>query len=375
MNSERLLNTFLDLVTTSSPSGHEGAVAEYCAAALRACGCTVEIDDAGERIGSDTGNLYAVLPGTASGSVIMTAHLDCVQPCERVTPVIEDGVIRSDGTTVLGGDDKVGTASIIEAVRTLSEGDEPHATVKVIFSIQEEVGCCGAKNLSAGTFEQGEPCFVFDGEGDVGLACLAAPYHYTFEAEFMGKASHAGVAPEKGISAIEAASVAIADMRERGLLGAVGDYCASNIGTIRGGSANNVVAPSCLLTGECRAIEKEDVDRVHDGMDEAMRNAAAQVGARVRIDWNLEYSGFCLDADAPAVKLFNDAARSVGLSPDTVKSAGGTDANMYIELGVEPLVVSTGMTNFHSVDECLKVEDLENTARLAVALGLQAAGR
>ena len=182
MNSERLLNTFLDLVTTSSPSGHEGAAAEYCAAALRACGCTVEIDDAGERIGSDTGNLYAVLPGTASGSVIMTAHLDCVQPCERVTPVIEDGVIRSDGTTVLGGDDKVGVASIIEAVRTLSEGDEPHATVKVIFSIQEEVGCCGAKNLSAGTFEQGEPCFVFDGEGDVGLACLAAPYHYTFEA-------------------------------------------------------------------------------------------------------------------------------------------------------------------------------------------------
>ena len=375
MNSERLLNTFLDLVTTSSPSGHEGAAAEYCAAALRACGCTVEIDDAGEHIGSDTGNLYAVLPGTASGSVIMTAHLDCVQPCERVTPVIEDGVIRSDGTTVLGGDDKVGVASIIEAVRTLSEGDEPHATVKVIFSIQEEVGCCGAKNLSVGAFEQGEPCYVFDGEGDVGLACLAAPYHYTFEAEFMGKASHAGVAPEKGISAIEAASVAIADIRAHGLLGAVGDYCAANIGTVRGGTANNVVAPSCMLTGECRAIEKEDVDRVHDGLDEAMRSAAAQTGARVRIDWNLEYSGFCLDADAPAVKLFNDAARSVGLSPDTVKSAGGTDANMYIELGVEPLVVSTGMTNFHSVNECLKVEDLEDTARLAVALGLQAAKR
>lgn len=372
MNEQRLLDTFLDLVKLPCPSGHEAQAAAYCREALEACGCTVEIDDAGEKIGSDTGNLYAELPGTSPGSLIMTAHLDCVQPCEGVNPQIVDGVIRSDGTTILGGDDKAGVASIIEAIRTLVEEGGSYPTVKVIFSVQEEVGCNGAGALNAGSFEQGEPCYVFDGEGDVGLACLAAPFHYTFKATFTGKASHAGVAPADGISAINAASCAIEKMRVAGVLGAVGDYCASNIGTIQGGSANNVVAPSCTLTGECRAIDEADVTRVHDAMDAAMRAGAAELGAQVDIDWNLEYRGFNLSEEAASVQLFFRAARRAGLEPATVLSAGGTDANMYIELGVEPLVVSTGMTNFHSVDEYLKVEDLNNTARLAVALAREA---
>ncbi len=372
MNEQRLLDTFFDLVKLPCPSGHEARAAEYCKEALEACGCRVEIDDAGPKIGSDTGNLYAELPGTTDGSLIMTAHLDCVQPCEGVDPRIVDGIIRSDGTTILGGDDKAGVASIIEAVRTLTEEGGSYPTVKIILSVQEEVGCRGAKALNAGSFEDHEPCYVFDGEGDVGLACLAAPYHYTFKATYTGKASHAGVAPADGISAINAAACAIEKMRSAGILGAVGDYCASNIGTIEGGSANNVVAPSCVLTGECRAIVEADVKRVFDAMDAAMREAAAQIGTQVDIDWELEYRGFKLNEDAPAVQLFNRAVKRAGLEPATVLSAGGTDANMYVELGVEPLVVSTGMTNFHSVDEYLKVEDLNNTARIAIALAREA---
>ena len=209
MNEQRLLDTFFDLVKLPCPSGHEAQAAAYCKEALEACGCTVEIDDVGEKIGSDTGNLYAVLPGTAPGSIIMTAHLDCVQPCEGVNPRIVDGVIRSDGTTILGGDDKVGVASIIEAVRSLVEEGGSYSTVKIIFSVQEEVGCCGAREFSRGSFEAGEPCYVFDAEGDVGLVCLAAPFYYSFEARFSGKASHAGVAPQDGISAINAAAAAI----------------------------------------------------------------------------------------------------------------------------------------------------------------------
>lgn len=373
MNSERLLETFFDLVKIDAPSGHEGAAAAYCADALRKCGCTVEFDDAGEKIGSDTGNLYAVLPGTAEGSVILTAHLDCVQPCEGIQPKVVDGVVYSDGTTILGSDDKSGVAAIIEAVRALSEGAEPHAQVKVVFSLQEEVGCLGAKHLNVGSFESGEPCYVFDSDGEPGTASLAAPYHYTFKAVFTGKASHAGVAPEKGISAIEAASLAVTRMKEAGCLGAVGAYCASNIGTIAGGTADNVVAPECTMTGECRALDEQDVMRVHDEMDAAMRDAAGEMGADVDIVWDLEYKGFCLDGTSRAVQLFETAARRVGLEPALMKSAGGTDANMYINKGVEPLVLSTGMTNFHSVEECIKVVDLENTSRLAIALAQVAA--
>ena len=222
MNEQRLLDTFLDLVKLPCPSGREGQAAAYCKTALEECGCPVTIDGAGPKIGSDTGNLYAELAGTAPGSIILTAHLDCVQPCEDVKPRIVDGVIYSDGTTVLGGDDKVGVAAIIETVRTLVEEGGEYPTVKIIFSVQEETGCCGAANFDAANFEPSEPCFVFDDAGDVGGACLAAPYHYTFTARFIGKASHAGVAPEQGVSAIEAACCAVERMRQAGVLGAVG---------------------------------------------------------------------------------------------------------------------------------------------------------
>lgn len=368
MNEQRLLDTFLDLIKLPCPSGREGRAAAYCKVALEECGCTVTIDGAGPKIGSDTGNLYAELAGTAPGSIILTAHLDCVQPCEDVKPRIVDGVIYSDGTTVLGGDDKVGVAAIIETVRTLVEEGGEHPTVKIIFSVQEETGCRGAANFDAANFESGEPCFVFDDAGDVGGACLAAPYHYTFAARFIGKASHAGVAPEQGISAIEAACCAVERMRQAGVLGAVGAYCASNIGRISGGSANNVVAPECEMTGECRAVEQADVERVRSAMDDAMREAADMIGAQVEVDWNLEYPGFRIAEDAPIVRMFCHAAKRAGFTPRTFMSTGGTDANQYVKLGVDPLVVSTGMTKFHSVDECLKVADLENTARLAIAL-------
>jgi tripeptide aminopeptidase len=373
VNTERLLETFFDLVKLPAPSGHEAAVAHYCERVLTDAGCTVTFDDAGKKVGSDTGNLYAVLPGTAPGSLVMTAHMDCVQPCEGIEPRVVDGVIRSDGTTILGGDDKVGVASILEAVRCLSESADPHATVKVIFTIQEETGCLGAKYFNTGSFEKDEPCFVFDDEETPGGITLAAPYHYTFEADFIGKASHAGVAPEKGISAIEAASAAIVELRVQGMLGAVGPYCASNIGTIEGGTATNVVAPSCHVTGECRAIKKTDVDCVQQGMDRIMHEAAERFGAKAEVTWDLEYAGFSLSDDAPAAELFKRAVERVGLTFSTNKSAGGTDANMLVKLGVEPVVVATGMTNFHSVDECLKVEDLNNTARIALALAYEAA--
>lgn len=373
MDSDRLLSTFIDLVRIDAPSGHEAAAAAYCAKALREVCSVVSFDDAGEYIGSDTGNLYALLPGTAPGSIVLTAHLDCVQPCEGIEPRIVDGVIVSDGTTILGGDDKVGVAAIIEALRCLAGSDKPHAQVKVILSIQEETGCLGAKHLTAGEFEPGEPCFVLDSDGEPGTVCLAGPYHYTFEARFVGKASHAGVAPEQGISAIEAASLSVLRMKERGLLGAVGEYCAANVGMVAGGSATNVVPGECLMGGECRAIEKADIERVQSGMDEAMRQAASELGAQVEIDWDLEYEGFCLPEDSRAVQLFRTAADELGLPFSVVKSAGGTDANMYVRRGVDPLVVSTGMRDFHSVAESLKVADLESTARLAIALAYAAA--
>ncbi len=373
MNATRVLDTFLDLVRISSPSKHEAAVAAYCAEALREAGCEVVFDTGGLEAGSDTGNLYAVLEGTAPGSVIMTAHMDCVPPCNDVKPIITDGIIHTDGTTVLGGDDKVGVAAIIEAVRCLADSNEPHATVKIIFTVQEEIGCCGAKALNVGSFEPGEPCFVFDMDGNPGGVTVGAPYHYTFEADFIGKASHAGCAPEQGIHAVVAACKAVSLMRERGCLGAIAPNAAANVGTVNGGSANNVIADSCHITGECRAVLRDVCEANKEAMMRCLEDGAASEGAKVEQRWELEYDGFLLGDDDPAVKLVRQAAQMCGLPFWTEVSAGGSDANIYTGLGVAPCVVATGMTNFHSVSECLKVKDLQDSARMAIALAYAAA--
>ena len=373
MDPQRLLSTFMDLVRIDSPSKHEAAVAQYCAKALSEAGCEVTFDNGGLKAGSDTGNLYAVLPGTAGGSVIFTAHMDCVQPCEGVEPVITDGVIHTDGTTVLGGDDKVGVAAIIEALRCLHAQSEPHATVKVIFTVQEEVGCCGAKALDVGSFEPGEPCFVFDMDGNPGGVTVGAPYHYTFEARFIGKASHAGCAPEQGIHAVVAACKAVALMRERGCIGAVGSNAAANVGSVTGGGANNVIADSCRVTGECRAVDRDLCEANKELMMRCLEDGAASEGAKVEQSWELEYDGFLLADDDSTVLLAKQAAQMCNLPFWTEVSAGGSDANIFTSLGVAPCVVATGMTGFHSVSESLKVKDLEDSARMACALAVVAA--
>ena len=368
MNDDRLLKTFLDLVQIDSPSKQEADVANYCAHVLEDCGCKVKFDTGGIEAGSNTGNLYAYLPGTMDGCIVMTAHMDCVVPCENVKPAIKDGIIYSDGSTVLGGDDKVGIASILEAVRCCAESDTPHRSIKVIFTVQEEIGCFGSKAFNAPDFFDGEPCYVFDMDGKPGCIVCGAPYHYTFEAKFIGKASHAGVAPEKGINAIAAAACAINAINEQGILGRVKENCASNIGTIKGGSRDNIIPDCCKLTGECRAVNKDDVEEVKAAMTAALNDAANKHGAKVEIDWQLEYPGFMLSEDDETVQLFYKAAREAGLQPSCEVSAGGSDANVFAAKNTSPCVVGTGMTNFHSLDEQLSIEDLNNTAKLAYAL-------
>ncbi|MCD8199545.1 MAG: M20/M25/M40 family metallo-hydrolase [Coriobacteriaceae bacterium] len=375
MDAQRLLDTFLELVTIDSPSGHEAGVADYCTHILRdELGCTVTVDDAGELMGSDTGNLCAVFGGSSADSpeIILTAHMDSVMPCLGIKPQISDGVIRSDGSTVLGSDDKVGIAAILEALRCLKEEGGDHAQVCVVLTIQEEVGCCGAKAFEFTRSQEGVPCYVLDMDGTPGAAVTAAPFHYQLRATFTGRPAHAGVEPEKGISAIEAASQAIVLMRQRGCLGRIGEDETANIGTIEGGTADNVVPAECRLVGECRAFEREAVETIVDSMQACLQEAADAYGARLEVDWDNEFSGFSLDDTSPAVELFSRAVTSLGLTPTFQTSTGCSDANVFFESGPEPLVLATGMTDFHSTSESLKVADLETMTRIVLALAREA---
>jgi tripeptide aminopeptidase len=408
MNAKRLLDTFLELVRIDSPSLREAEVAAWCRAALEQAGCTVRVDDSAAQTGSDTGNLIAILPAKGDGSapapsgvpsstsapapaLYFSAHMDTVSPGEGIEPVISDGIIRSAGATVLGGDDKVGVAAIIELVRTLAESDRPHPEVGVLLSVGEEIGLRGARAMGLGT-GNGEPCFVLDANGSPGVVIIGAPFHYLFTATFSGRAAHAGIEPEKGISAIALASKAVLGME----LGRLDEHTTANVGTISGGNAFNIVPDTCVVTGEFRAIDEaralEVKAQISAAIDAAIEaavegstttgnaipgNTATGAGAAdtpttgapsVAVEWEEEYRGFSVSASDPLVQLVLSEARALGFPAQALVTGGGSDANIFAEKGLRPLVLGTGMTDVHSPGESLAVKDLEDLTRLCIAL-------
>ncbi len=363
MSSSRVLDTFLELVRIDSPSREEAAVAEYCARALEAAGCEVRYDDTAEATGSDTGNLIAELKGRLPGTLVLSAHLDTVEPGRGVEPVVDDGVVFSAGETVLGADDKAGLAAAIECVRRLAESGEEHPTVRCVFTVQEEVGLRGAKALAAAD-ASGDVCLVLDADGAPGGIIIGAPTHYTFKARFEGRAAHAGVQPEAGVSAIAMAANAVAAMR----IGRIDSKTTANVGTISGGVANNVIAAMAEITGECRSRDRETVEAVRAEMDAAIRSAAEELSGIVHVDWELEYEGFELAEDSPAVTVVAAACADVGLTPRLAHTGGGSDANVITALGVPTVALSCGMQGVHGTGEQIAVADIESLASLCVAV-------
>lgn len=374
MSHDRMLTTFLDLVRIDSPSREEAQVAGYCERVLRDAGFRVHFDGAIESTGSDTGNLIAVReePG-ARRTLVLSAHMDCVEPCIGVDPVVEDGVIRSAGDTVLGGDDKVGLAVILEFARSLVEGGARGGVtpinVRVVFTVCEEIGLRGAKALSSDDVA-GDLCLVLDADGAPGGLVVGAPTHHTFIARFSGTAAHAGVAPEQGRSALVMASRAVCAME----LGRLDEATTANIGSITGGGATNVVAPRAIMTGECRSLDAHRVEAVRADMDSAMRSAASEGGGSVEIEWTKEYQGFLFDDEDPMLTLVRAACEDAGLEPRPFKTGGGSDGNILFAAGVPTVVLSSGMSDVHTTEETVRVSDMEALFELVVAVARRLSG-
>lgn len=382
VNTRRLLDTFLELVRIDSPSGREAAVGAYCKVALEAAGCDVRFDGSAALTGSDTGNLFAVLagfgaaapPAAPAGPLYFSAHMDTVGPCCGIMPSVREGFVCSDGTTVLGGDDKAGIAAIIETVRTLKEAEslgKAHPEIRVLLSVQEEVGLKGAKAMDRTEFAdaQGTPCYVLDAAGKPGTVVNGAPHQHSYQAEYRGLAAHAGIAPEAGISAIRAAARAVASLPQ----GRVDEQCSTNVGTIHGGTANNVVAEACQVTGEMRSHDLDRLLALEAEVDALLKAAATDDGtgsgpARVEVSWEVNYEGFFAPVDSPQVALALEAARSLGLETRTEVGDGGADTNILISYGLAAVSLGCGMEHIHSTDERLAVQDLEDLARLTVRI-------
>lgn len=366
INRDRLVGLFLDLVKINSPSKSERQVADLLKPILQGLGYTVEEDDAAAAINGTAGNIIAYKEGASPTGrrLFFGAHMDTVDATPGIEPIItEDGVIKTDGTSILGADDKAGVAEIIEALRVIEEQKIPYRSIQVIFDVSEEIGLLGARHLDPAKIK-GDLGYVFDTEKPVASIVVSAPSHVNFKFRVKGKASHAGIAPEKGINAIVVASKAIAGMT----LGRIDFETTANVGVIKGGKARNIVAEECEITAEARSRNSEKLAIQADHMEQCFIKAAEEAGAELEIDRNQEYDTYRWTADDEIVKLALKAGEKIGITPEVLDGGGGSDANVFNKLGIPAVVIGVGYEGAHSSIENIAMDDLVAGARFAVAL-------
>ena len=360
-----VLELFTELAAIPSPPGEERAVADRVAAYLQELGLEVSEDDAGPRIGSTAGNLYCRLEPTADGGlpIFLCAHMDTVPLDGRLEPVVEDGVVRNAGGTILGADNKSAVAAMVEAARRLVTESLPHAGIELLFTPKEEVGLKGAEAFDCSRLVA-QVGFVYDQAGPIGEVILGAPHSSIMAVSFTGQAAHAGMAPEEGRSAIAAAARAIADMR----LGRLDEETTSNVGTITGGVARNIVPDRCSFAAEARSHDEGKLADVVQEMLDACSFAASLTGCDVKTEVTRGFRGYRFRRDDEPVRLAQAALGRTGYEPVFTLSGGGADANIFNMRGLACVNLANGMAEIHSPQEHIAVADLEAMVEVTLAL-------
>lgn len=375
INNSRLLNNFLDLVRIDSVTFEEKNIVDHIIAKLaplQAQGISFATDDAGPKVGGNSGNLIIKIPGSNEiEPILFNAHLDTVEPGRSITPSVKDGIISSNGSTVLGADDKAGVAAILEMVLVLVENENlVHGPIEVVFTIAEEKGLMGAKNLDLSGIAS-KMAFVFDSAESVGHITVRAPFHNVIDIICRGKATHAGVNPESGVSAIVAAANAISRMA----LGRIDFETTANIGVISGGRAANIVPDEVNIKAEARSLSEVKLEAQTRNMIDIFEAEAGAIGADVVIEAGREYDGFNLDPKSPTAAVVAGAAMEAGFEPVLESTGGGSDTNVFNSHGLSAVGLGVGYIQPHSLHESIAVTELEKAARLALAIAIEAAKR
>jgi tripeptide aminopeptidase len=371
INPERLKNLLIELIKIDSLSRKEYDVAMRLKREMEDLGGQVSIDDAGEKVGGNVGNLIAHFTGTAPEAmpILLSAHMDTVVPGEGIVPILDGDILRTDGRTVLGGDDKSGVAIICEVLRVLKENRFPCSDVDVVFTICEEAGLIGAKCLDVSRL-RARTGLVLDSDS-VGFLFTKAPAANRMEFRIHGLEAHAGVCPEKGVNAIKVAADGIAQMS----LGRIDHETTANIGVIEGGMAVNIVPNSVILKGEARSHSQEKLERQTKHMLRCLQDAAARhtlelAGAQftASVDAKIErdYDRMDVSDGAPIVQLVRAAAKNLRVDIKTLATGGGCDANVLNQKGLEVANLSTGMREIHTVKEWLDLKDLNLSAQMVL---------
>jgi tripeptide aminopeptidase len=367
---ERLVKRFIDLAEISSVSGKEGKLRDYLRQMYQERGLEVYEDGTGKLLGGDCGNLLVRIPGDSRfPALLFGAHMDTVEPADNIKAVIdEDGIIRSEGNTILGSDDKAGIAAIMEACDVIAENGLPHPPLEILFTVGEEQGLQGSKHFDYSLL-QARWGYVLDGGGAPGTIIIQSPCQNEIEYLVHGRAAHAGINPEAGINAIKVAAQALSAMP----CGRIDDETTCNFGIIEGGQARNIVASTCWIKGEARSLRREKLDALTARLIDTFTTITKNAGAIPEVKVEFLYPETSLDLKEKAVAVAIEAARMVGLEPRTEKTGGGSDAAIISSHGIRCANLGTGMSNVHTTDEYIKITDLENSARLVLAIIQQAA--
>jgi len=372
INSSRILEEFFEFVKIKSSTRAERQAGDLLKVRLDEVEAETMEDSVGEKIGGNCGNILAYIKGNIPGAptVMFSAHLDCVEPCACIQPVLRDGIITAAGDTVLGADNKAGVVAILEAMRVIHERKIPHGDIQLVFTVAEEGGLHGSKNLDPNLL-RADLGYVLDAGSPPGQIITMAPGQNSIVTIIHGKAAHAGIAPEEGLNAIIVAAHALANIKQ----GRIDRETTANVGIIHGGIGTNIVPEKVVILCEARSHNAVKLEHQTRHMCETFEQAAALTkGARAEVTIGRAYDAFVLAADAPVVSVAQQAALSVGLPAKLVATGGGSDANYFNHYGLPCAVLGIGMSKVHTTEEYIKEIDLYHNAQWVVAIVQQAAG-
>lgn len=359
INRDRLVRTFIELAEIPSPSWHEGKVINYVTRRFAGLGGVCSKHKCG-----DSYNLLIKMKGDEKRSpVLLSGHLDTVTPCEKINVVLGKNRIATDGSSVLGSDDKAAIAIFIEAFEHIKENGMAHGPVEILLSCAEELGLKGIKGFDLSMLKS-RYGFIFDSSGDIGSIIVNAPFHSNMEIAIKGKASHAGMAPEKGINAIRVLSEIIAGIPS----GRVDNESSVNVGIISGGRATNIVPEDAGCILEVRSIEKQKLSAIEKQIRETVKSVCSAYKARFKIERTLEYAGFRISPEEKISLLTADAMKRIGIKPEFVSMGGGSDTNIINSTRIRAVNLSCGMQKIHSTEEFIMIKNLIRGTELVLSI-------
>lgn len=373
INKDRLLNEFLHLISFDSESYHEREIADYLKKELISLGLEVDEDDANIKNAIyhnfdsklSSGNIYGFLKGNIKGdSILLSSHMDTVSPGKHKKAIIEDGIVKSDGTTILGSDDATGLASILEALRVIKENHLNHPDIEVVFFTSEESYCKGSKVFDYSKIKS-KIAYVFDLSGKVGNVAISAPSIISFSAEIFGKSSHAGFNPEDGINAIILLSKLINNVKS----GRVSSDTTLNFGIIGGGTLNNIVPDYSYVTGEIRSSVHNKALHEIIKIEDELKNITKEFNASYGLKYNIEIEAYRVDKDESVIKRYKNVMNNLNIADyELIDTFGGSDGNNLNKYGIKSVVVANAMNNCHSKDEYFYLDDFYKSALIALHL-------